>query len=363
MNKPCFKINQFGLDLYIVTLSVEEIIEQYTIAIYDSSTGKGYQRPPIPAHYRNIGRYLESEDPILPSAILAAVDVGHMNFKDNHINISGKIRIVDGQHRIEGFRYLQKINPARYEELKSIQFPVIIMETDPNDDHHEVNAFININSKGKKVSTDLAIRLREKNRARKNDFYKDPDSLQENIATHITLNINNSSSFPYWIGSIKTSPEESNTIISINAFNNSLRPIITAALKYHKVQGEDDASVLIGLLVNLISNAWMTIYSKWDDCFNKQELTFNKVFNIQKGIGVNSLHIILAECIEETHFDIKETQLRFESIINNSSITSESWISGGPFSGHNSLSGFKKVAEEVKRPKEAKRTEEVKETE
>lgn len=348
LRKQFLKINQFGLNLYIVSLSIEELIENYTISIYDSSTDEGYQRPPIPTHYRNIGKYLETEDPILPSAILAAVDKERIGVENNYINISGEIRIVDGQHRIEGFKYLQKINPQRFEELKSSQFPIIIMEIGASDEIYEINTFININSKGKKVSTDLAIRLREKIRTHKNDFYDDMDSLIENIATNISLRLNNADGSPFWLESIKTSPEETNTIISINAFNNSLKPIIKASLPHYRVTNEYETQDLTNQLLNLIKEAWYRIDRKWNDCFDHQKLTFNKTFNIQKGIGVNSLHIILAECIEEANGNFSEALDMFDTIILKSKLTSESWISGGSLSGYTSSSGYKKVAEFIK---------------
>ncbi|CAM3858406.1 hypothetical protein BAQ46_00620 [Bacillus paranthracis] len=344
MKKQFLKINQFGINLYIISLNIDELIDLYTIALYDPSTEEGYQRPPIPTHYRNIGKYLQTSDPILPSAILAAVDKTQINFSSDNIEIEGKIRIVDGQHRIEGFKYLKKMNPARYEELKNTLFPVIIMESNLKDETYEVEAFINLNSKGKKVSTDLAIRLRDKIRKQKNNYYEDESSLIETLATAITLDVNDNFVFPYWHEAIKTSPNDKNTIISINAFNNSLKPLISTFLKYQEVKNDIQANKFKKLLLNLLIDAWGEVHKTWRACFNNNDLTFDKNYNIQKGIGVNALHIILADCIEKCSGDLKEAFFMFTDIINRSNISSTAWTSGGTFSGNNSAAGFKKLA-------------------
>ena len=76
------------------------------------------------------------------------------------MEIDGLLRIVDGQHRIEGFRYLKENDTNKYEQYKNFEFPVTILAIDEGQVVEEMDAFINSrNNKAKKISTDLAIHL------------------------------------------------------------------------------------------------------------------------------------------------------------------------------------------------------------
>lgn len=347
MKKNYIKLNQNNLSMYLVSFTIEELIEIYTIDIYDAETEEGYQRPPIPPHYRNISKYLQLENPYLPSAIITAVDQENLVELDREIELKGKLRIVDGQHRIEGFRYLCKIDPSRFEELKEFQLPVIIMLIGKKQKIHEINTFIDINSKGKKVSTDLAIRLRDKIRNETKDFYGVEQQVVESIATRITISFNSLDELNIWNRSIKTSPDDINTIISINAFNQSLYPLIKQVLKLREVKCENDIKEIASDLRDLLIECWDSVLTKWDSCFIDNS-HFNKQFNLQKGIGVHAIHLLIYECLTVREGNLQDAKELFKTIIKNSSVTSQDWITGGKLSGYNSLSGFRKVSNYIK---------------
>ncbi|PFA62923.1 hypothetical protein CN378_17945 [Bacillus sp. AFS015802] len=347
MNRNYIKLEQFGLEMYMVSLTIEDLIEHYKIDLYDPKTDDGYQRPPIPPHFRNIGKYLKKENPILPSAILAAVSEDQIKeLSENLLEINGKIRIVDGQHRIEGFKYLNKIDENRFMEMRNFQFPVIILKINENQRLHEINTFIDINSKGKKVSTDLAIRLRDKNRNENAEFLNEHSQVIESIATNVTLELNNSLKSPQWLHSIKTSPNEYNNIISINAFNTSLFPLIKSILKDKEIKSIDDIKELSTMIFNLLVESWNVIYKKWSNCFTDTQ-GFKKEYNLQKGIGVHSLHLVLNNCYINANYSLNKTLENFIGIIDESPATYQDWISGGKLSGYNSASGFSKIAKYI----------------
>ena len=113
---------------------------------------------------------------ILPTSIVMAVDKNSSKYISNRsFSFNGFLRIVDGQHRIEAMRriveeleeektylYLDEEKIEANDELNSfldVEYPVNIMiltKEDKWDRYVEVRAFVDINKKGKTVSTDLA---------------------------------------------------------------------------------------------------------------------------------------------------------------------------------------------------------------
>jgi len=358
------KLKQRGINMFLISSTVENIINNYDVDIYDQKTNRtGYQRPPIPTHYRDIAKYLSnnSESIFMPSAIIGAVDKSQIHFSD-HLEVKGKIRIVDGQHRLKGFEYAiytekknhDNTDDKKLTQLNNFEFPIILMVIDEqtNEKLNEVIAFIDINSKGKKVVTDLAINLRNEMSDKTLDYLEEENKLLEKVATETTLYLSNDKENidTVWFNAIKTSSNDKGKIISINSFNKSLFPIIKHCIPNTRFyQSPEGVSDLIDSVKQFITLAWEKIHDKWTKSFNEDK-SFNKAFNIQKGIGVHALHLILADCIAEfksTDRDISDNLTfalgKFGKILDATPVTTDDWNSGGKFSGYNSASGFKKV--------------------
>lgn len=359
------KLKQRGINMFLISSRVENIINNYDVDIYDQETNRtGYQRPPIPTHYRDIAKYLvnNSESIFMPAAIIAAVDPKQIHLSDHHLEIEGKMRIVDGQHRLKGFEYAiytEKKNnyntdDKKLTQLNNFEFPIILMVIDEQTTEklNEVVAFIDINSKGKKVVTDLAINLRNEMSDKTLDYLEEENKLLEKVATETTLHLSNDKENigTVWFNAIKTSSNDKGKIISINSFNKSLFPIIKHCIPDTQFyQSPEDVSVLIDSVQKFIASAWEEIHDTWTESFNEDK-SFNKAFNIQKGIGVHALHLILADCISEyksTDRSLSDTLTfalgKFRMILDATPVNTEDWNSGGKFSGYNSASGFKKV--------------------
>ena len=155
--------------MYVFKLTTEELLANYAISSYDSEKETGYQRPPVEAHYKKIARYLadSDSDQILPMSIIAAATKQDITYENHILTISGRLRIVDGQHRIKAIEYLRDTKEAKYQdkykELSACyEFPIILLMAEEIDSALEIDTFININSKGKRINTNLAKELREK---------------------------------------------------------------------------------------------------------------------------------------------------------------------------------------------------------
>ncbi|MFY0163762.1 DNA sulfur modification protein DndB [Bacillus anthracis] len=358
------QLKQRNIDMFLISSTVENIIKNYEVDIYDQDNNRtGYQRPPIPTHYRDIAKYLlnNSDSIFMPSAIIGAVNKNQIRLS-NQLEIDGKIRIVDGQHRIKGFEYalhtekkkMFDTDEKKLNQLNNFEFPIILMVIDESKKEklNEIVAFIDINSKGKKVSTDLAINLRNEMYNETLDYLEEENKLLEKIATETTLFLSKDkeNTDTVWFNAIKTVPNDKGKIISINSFNKSLFPIIKQCIQGTQFyKSEQTVSGIINSLRIFISSAWEEIHDKWTKSFNKDK-SFNKAFNIQKGIGVHALHLILADCIAEyksTDRDMSDNLVfalgKFRKILDATPVTTDDWNSGGKFSGYNSASGFKKV--------------------
>jgi DGQHR domain-containing protein len=363
------RLVQSNIDMFMTSLKVKDIINNYEVDIHEQEKNpQGYQRPPIPTHYRDIGKYLldNSNTIFLPTALLAAIDKRQI-IKESHntLEIRGKIRIVDGQHRIKGFEYAiekenklgSNINNKLSQRLEDFQLPLIIMVIDlenPIEKINEVSSFININSKGKKVSTDLAINLRNEIYKLNDEYLLDENKMQEKIATETTKHLTNMND-SIWTNAIKLVPTDKGRVISLNLYNKSLFPIIKQLIEFYEINDDKEVNDMINHLQLFINDIWDIVSIVWPGCFSNKR--YNKDYNIQKGIGVHALHLILTDCISTNINKLisKDNNISnlnellsqsincFKEVIDNSKVTEKDWYTGGRFSGYNSASGFKKV--------------------
>lgn len=364
--KRYIKLKQNDVNLYLTKIKIEDLISNYYVDIFQPSTDDGYQRPPIPMHYKKFAKFIMENQStfIMPQSVLTAVNIDNLDNETHNLIINSDLRIVDGQHRIEGFKYIYENNKECFDNIKDIEIPVTIMVIENNTTKLEIETFINLNSKGKKISTDLAINILEKMKMESSnksedstlaeittsEVIKDAQSVAIKVAKKLNSDVNS-----LWYDSIIMLPGESFKIISLNAMQKSLIPICSEIMmKLYRTKGyvfdysNDKVTQEIEKYINLI---WEINRSKWKDCFSKNysqnNRKYNKEFNLQKGIGVFSLHIIFKECLESEE-SLDEAITKYEKIIDLSKVTSDKWKVGGEFSSYNSQTGFKKVASIVK---------------
>lgn len=345
---------QSNIKMYITTMNIEELVANSFVAHYDSQTGEDYQRPPVPSHYRKIAQYfINDNNPILPSAIIAAISESKVKYDEAkaEIMLLDKLRIVDGQHRIEGIKALKNFstNGARkYEDVKmSFGLPVIIMEIKPADEIVEIDAFINLNSKGKRVKTDLAEALKAKKISMKNkgDLISKPDA--DSIAAlsmDIVRRIGNKKEC-FWKNIIIMPDENGNRNkqpISSLAFQRAIKPIVSKYLMQRDTNGLTQEDVE-NEIISIIEYAWNCVTERWKECFSADG-KYDERYNICKGIGVVPLFNILAEKGMSVNDEINaDCVKKYKELLEKSEVKSSDWYIGGTFSGLSSQSGFKRI--------------------
>ncbi len=344
MEKGYLKIIQNKLTLYIVCFSTEELLDMTEIEYYNADTSEGYQRPPFPSHFKKIARYLiEDNLPVLPTAILTAIDPSKIREEGIVINIKGKLRVVDGQHRIEGIKYLRNINEAKYNEILEYQFPVLIMAIDKDMRDLEISTFININSKAKRVSTDLAKELWKKVNWNKISQKRSGDVLTpeecEVIATQVAQILNRNESC-IWYDSIRMGDEATvSKPISVTAFTKSIKDIIS--ILSNKFSGTEE---LVDETIKFLIDVWNEVTIRWPECFDDSYDTFN----IKKGIGVYSIHLVLKECVTKNEGNIDNALEEFRRMLKESQVLYTDWMTGGKFTGMSSGQAIKRISAYIK---------------
>ena len=152
---------QSGYRMYVACLTAEQLLSRTVVDPYNSDlevgdSAQGYQRPPERSRITRIGTYLikNAGDGLYPTAVLLGAReplrfdpvTGRLKLPDK-----SDLRIIDGQHRIEGLRYA--IQEKKAEQLASLEVPVVIVEI--AEKVIEMDQFRIINGSAKSVRTDL----------------------------------------------------------------------------------------------------------------------------------------------------------------------------------------------------------------
>lgn len=350
------QLKQENVLMYMTKMKISELEKYSVVKRYNATNETDYQRPPMPAHYRKIAKYFMTESkPILPSAIIAAMGKDDYEYDGTNLIIKNKIRIVDGQHRIEGMKCLKegysKNSIDRYKELnETFDLPVIIMVIEDPNDLIEIDAFINLNSKGKKVRTDLAVALKNKKTKSAMDNSKCCE-VDDDIKLAISMEVSNKlngNPTSKWYGLIIQADEVGNRNeqpISIIAFSRSIRPIVDryCELKLNNQLCAEKYEEVVDDICGVIENAWKCVEERWSECFN-DDGSYNSSYNICKGIGVNTLFGVFSEVYDNnvTGYD------NFKEILNKTEIDVKDWLVGGTFTGYASYQGFSLIKKLIK---------------
>jgi len=381
MSIPVFRYNQNKQEYISFILSFEQLNYLSKVLIYGDDEG-GYQRKPNPAHILKIKNYVVSNIDTfkLPTSIILGADktllqkyiktdaVSKIESIDVKDIPSETFRIVDGQHRIKGLKKaLEDIRADQRNKIQEYKFNVICVITDENNRSVELDIFVDINSKSKKVSTDLAALARYNYEITEHKLVKNISNISEHIAMKAARALREEDK-SVWHYAIKFDihSETNIGIIGVSAFSNSIIGIIQKSIQKDKVellQLNDKAlieacEIKAKEISSIVSRCWnVSVYNKWPNCFKENTLQddfeqivqvkFSDKHYIQKPLGTKSINKIIEESID-TSTTLENAFNHFDKIITTSNLKNEHWKTGGIFSGLNSEGGFKKIREFIK---------------
>lgn len=357
-----------GIFLFKTVSALSEVL------VYQQSED-GYQRQPNRTHYLKIKNYIlkNSETYKFPTSIILGADKAKIeNFikKDScgeYIEIDTSFnekvfRIVDGQHRIEGIREAAKERPA----LNDLLLNAIILISPTGHKSIELEAFIDINSTAKRISTDLATLARFDYEIKENRI-SEPNPIKH-IATKTAFHLKEDNASSVWSSAIKFDihSEISLGIVGVTLFRESIEPIVSVYLdtKYTDKGNKNEAELIsyyddVARQISLdIDDVWNNIISKkWSECFSESiaknevgelKTTFySNEYYIQKTLGVKVLNGLYSEILKQTGIT-QQSKDTFKDLIQNSRVMSRDWRKGGPFSGLSSESGFARIRKMIK---------------
>ena len=296
---PVIRITQQGKTLYIGKISGEKIIKKCITTEWDPDLGwdlsqQGYQRAPNKKHYTRIAGFLKNEgDPLLPtSALLSAreYEYGLLDYSpyDKSIPDVGVLKIpeartlfiVDYQHRWRGIKHA--IEAFNSNNLYDFQIPVIIMANVSK--YEEIRQFYLINSKQKRVDTDLGLALLQTMATQADEKelmnFVGPGNKYRIRATRLTFQIAAQTSGP-WAGKI-VDPNmivTGNQVVSIKSFVDSIKPILVRTSPIHEKSDDE--------IIKIIQDYWSGIESFMPNaCANPIN------YSLQRTVGVFVMHRI-----------------------------------------------------------------------
>lgn len=348
------------------------------VLVYEKDPG-GYQRQPNNIHINKIKKYiLENEDFLLPTSIILGVDnkqiTDYIDKSDNLIVSEipeGTFRIVDGQHRIKGIaKAIDESTPERQKVLNAFTFNVICVLTDESTRSTELEIFVDINSKGKKVSTDLAELAKYNYQIIEKKVSNNFNSIAEHIAMKVARELRENVPEGVWHYAIKFDIHSRLNIgiIGVSSFRKSITRSIQLLLekdhaKIIEFSGQElinECDEIAKTYTDFYAKCWNNVvHDKWSKCFKKKQvldefenfvtIEYSKEHYIQKPLGVKSINKIIEEIISENpKSDLDQIREYFRVVIENSKVKIENWSIGKTFSGLNSEGGFKKIRQMIK---------------
>ncbi len=344
-----------GQAIYVTSLRVEDLINetQFQLDFWDpkkkESKEQGYQRHPSDSRTVKIARYIQ-EDPqaIFPSMVLinsreplifTQEGIGSKQLGKLVLN-NFPMWIVDGQHRIAGFRYA--VEKLGLEEWKKIEIPVIILS---NFDHiEEVSQFYLLNTTQKRVATDLAQRLISDIVKGKPKEYEDMVSKGRDweLRALKVADLLNEKADSLWRGCIRlpNSEKKASYIVNQNSFVKSLQPIFKDGL-LSSIRDADKG-------YEIIRNYWAAVKKVFPDAF-----TLPREYVIQKTPGIFSLHALAHRILirgGEGKTSEKDLLSTLEEVFADKKYSSDFWRADGDGAAlYGSMKGFRILADEFTR--------------
>ncbi len=308
---------------FVGVITIKDLLAVYKIDVWkitDPIDKRGIQRSPIPAHFRKIGKSLSDPDVSFPTAIVMSSNLttdaqGTDEFEGIHLpkgmkihfvnreaNLVGievdpsllHLQVVDGQHRIRGIEFALEKGILKPDADFELPYVLILAK----DRYEEIENFYSINSKAKRVATDLALQLiNEMDKANPQYRLSLPEKKKV-IAINIANTLNADTSSVWYQNVSQGNTTNTDQIISSTSFVTSILPILTIPFFNEEIKnlgGRSDAIQQYGQdKAKLINNFWEAIKHIMPVAFEEKS-----DWVIQKTPGAYVLHKVFAQVLNE----------------------------------------------------------------
>lgn len=362
MKLAAMKFSQSGHTLYLTVMTAEQILSSCFTTEWDPAVGwddlinQGYQRQPVAKHSNAIGDFLARDPtPFMPtSALLSArkSEYGSLGFVrlpstpstlvefgEVEIPAGRQFFIVDYQHRWRGIRHA--IEELGATHLSEFTIPAIIVED--MDRVEEILQFYLINSKQKRIDTDLALALLQtlapQTDEREMFNLVGPGNRFRIRATRLTFALAARKS-GVWVARIGQPHDlpQPEAVISLKSFVDSLSPLMS---RWNPCSKLDDNALIDALL-----DFWEGVRRVIPNAFQNP-----RNYQIQRTVGTFALHIVFARAVYPRCVGTGDTSAAaVESILKSAHqkcLNESFWSTGGEATIYVGSSGYREVAKKI----------------
>ena len=303
MKLPALKFTQSGKVLYVAKMTARQILDQCVTQEWDPDIGwedldnQGYQRQPVTSHYEAIGHFLaQGPNPFMPTGALLSArnsEYGSLTFRpanpgtepefgELEIPDSRPLFTIDYQHRRHGFDYA--IHQLGATQLEDFAVPVIIIEDITR--YEEIQQFYVINSKQRRIDTDLALALLQTLAPQADERelvnLAGPGKRFRIRGTRLTFKLAGRPKGP-WAGRISQPHDlpQPDAVIKLKSFVDSLAPLVSRRSSCSRL--DDDR------LLDALVDFWEGIKQIIPNAFQAP-----KDFQVQRTVGVFAFHLLFA---------------------------------------------------------------------
>lgn len=353
---------QDSVKLYVGIAKAKDLIKITTVDYYDpnlspTDSKQGYQRPAKRNRITQIGKYLikKDGDGLFPSAVLLAARRPLVYDKKQgrvEVSASNPLQIVDGQHRIEGLRYVLEEKRAR--EFENYMIPFVIMEIPER--IKEMAQFRIVNGTAKQVRTDLVNMILTATYAGAKRSEVPTKDAWRVVVSNVVDRLAKETNSP-WRDAIilpgeAKAREGGGKIVPATSFISSLRPVyrwlkVTSGLM--EAPRCKDLDEEIDFMYKVVTDFWRALKQVVPEAFEKPE-----DYVIQKTPGLFSLHKLLRHLLGNLHQGRRKRDVEtFIEYLNESKEISnpDFWHKkGGQASTFGSMKGFSELYEILSKP-------------
>ena len=336
-----------GVTLYVAAMTLRQLRNHAKTDTWTPSNANGYQRPIVDRRLRELARYVQEQEGVLPTSILVGTrpdDHPHIrltgfdggpavsldevvltdesplaDFDGGHAVSLGELEmpdesplwVIDGQHRYNGLNYAYERGDER---LADYPFPVCIMWD--VDQYQEMVHFNIINTRQKKMSTDIVdrhlVQIQEKRGLQMvATGARGEKEYMRATATKVVDMLNEATGVWHHQIAIPGVPGRDQGLVRQHAMVVSIEPF----LRDPWVKGLSEVDK-----VKVLTNFWDAAREVWPDAFESPG-----DYRVQATVGVYSLHmalpVIIHRCLEGRDL----TKDRMCKLIEDTDITAEFW--------------------------------------
>ena len=279
-------------------ISAETLVRHHAVPQRDVLRGTGYQRTPSPKRVNDLAGSITRHEVDLPTSVLlslrgesakqlltrAGPDSYELDLDPDKAATEHQLFVVDGQHRVKALAKAMNEDQA---DILNVKIPFVCMLG--ADESQEMEQFHVVNSNAKSVPTDLALDLLRARAERDPSFeqrLKDRGRKWELDAQSLTQHLATASST--WKGRIRlaNSPKAQTTVPSAS-FVKSLKPLLAQPTLFRRIPLTEQQG-------QVIDAYWRAIRRVLPEAFEDPPK-----FNIQKGIGVDVMHSVLPNVLDQ----------------------------------------------------------------